>query len=215
MKKWLPVLVCFAGLGSSFFFGQPSNQSDPFHRYLTGLKTGKPEGDLVRFAAECGVDLQKTKPHFAQAPGKKFLVVKDLTGALTDQETDYYATVDVRSGPHGTLVEYWGMDLELGSQLRKLYCLKDQQIQLEENFDWAFFEGEGPKGPIKAHWLGYEQRWKRQAARSYSPVLLRYVDIEGRTVQEPQDQDERPAASEVFPSAFIWEDLKLPSELLH
>lgn len=214
-KRLLPVLVFFAGLGSCFSFAQAVSQTDPFHRYLSGVKAGKPEGALTRFAQECGVDLQVTKPRFAKAPGGNWIVVKDLARALDNQETDYFGTVAVWTSARRTLVEYWGVDLELGSQLRKFSCLQESQIQLVEHVDWAFFEGEGLKGHVRAHWLGYEQRWKRKSVTSYSTVLLRYVNLREQPVPTPKEEDEVPYASEVFPKELSWEDLKLPTTLLH
>jgi len=215
MRNIFPVLTLLAGLGSSISFAQNTQLQDPFRRYLAGIRANQPETALVRFAGECGVNLNRREARYAQAPGEKFQVVVDLSHALEDQETDYYATVSVWEDGQKVLVEYWGLDLELGTQLRALYCLSDGQIQLVEDIDWAYFEGEGINGPIKAHWTGYEQRWKRKTANSYSKVLLRYVNLKEREIPKPANDYEIPYASKIFPEMYSWEDLKLPSALLH
>ncbi|HMD75967.1 MAG TPA: hypothetical protein VKG86_01200 [Terracidiphilus sp.] len=214
MKHCLPVLAIFVGLGCSISPAQGKQQVDPFRRYLADIKANQPEAALVRFAAECGVDLNKHRARYAQAPGDKLHVVTNLAHALVDQETDYYATVAVWKAAQNVLVEYWGLDLELGTQLRTFYCLRDGQIQMVEDLDWAYFEGEGINGPIKAHWAGYEQRWKRKSESSYSTVLLRYVNLWEKEIPKPANDYEIPYASKSFPEMYRWEDLKLPPALL-
>jgi|CZKF01.1.fsa_nt_gi hypothetical protein len=214
MKSWLSVLALLAWLGNSVSGAQGKQLQDPFRCYLAGIIANQPEAALVRFAAECGINLNKHRARYAQAPGDKFQVVKNLVHALEDQETDYYATVAVWKDTQNILVEYWGLDLELGTQLRKFYCLRDGQIQMVEDIDWAYFEGEGINGPIKAHWAGYEQRRKRKSESSYSTVLLRYVNLKEKEIPKPTNDYEIPYASQTFPEMYRWEDLKLPPTLL-
>jgi len=214
MKRWLTVLAVLLGLGSSISFAQDASQSDPFHNYLAGIKTGKPEAALVRFAAQCGVNLNKSGARYAQSPGDTWQVVTNLVHALEDQETDFYATVAVWTDAQNVLIEYWSLDLELGTQLRSFYCLRNGQIQMVEDLDWAYFEGEGTNGPIKAHWAGYEQRWKRKSLSSYSTVILRYVNMKEQEIPKPTNEYEIPYASKTFPEMYRWEDLRLPPTLL-
>jgi hypothetical protein len=206
--------VLLAGLGSSISFAQNKQPQDPFRRYLAGIRANQPEAALMRFAVECGVNLNRNKARYAQAPSEKFQVVMNLAHALEDQETDYYGTVAVWKDGQNVLVEYWGLDLELGTQLRTFYCLRDKQIQIVEDIDWAYFEGEGINGPIKAHWTGYEQRWKRKSKNSYSTVLLRYVNLRENEIPKPTNDYEIPYASKTFPEMYSWQDLKLPPTLL-
>jgi hypothetical protein len=214
MRHWLPVLVLLAGLGCSISFAQGKQPQDPFRRYVAGIKANQQEAALVRFAGECGVNLNRHKARYAQAPAEKFQVVTNFAHALEDQETDYYATISVWEDAQNVLVGYWGLDLELGTQLRTFYCLRDGQIQMVEDIDWDYFEGEGINGPIKAHWTGYEQRWKRKSANSYSTILVRYVNLKKKEIPKPANDYEIPYASKTFPKMYRWEDLKLPSTLL-
>jgi hypothetical protein len=217
MRSKLSVLLLVLTLLSSFSVAQSVKPLSPFERYLTRVRSGEPEPSLVRFATECGVDLKTTTPHFAKAPGNKWLMVKSFAHALEDQEMDYYGTATVWTSNRMILIEYWGVDLEqgMGMQARKLFCLRDRQIQQVEQIDWEFFEYESIKGPIKAHWLGYEQRWSRRSETSYTHILSRYIDRSERTVTKPENEAEIPDASDESPNVFTWEDMKLPSTLLH
>jgi hypothetical protein len=214
MKNFFPVLALLAGLGSSISFAQTAPQTDPFHKYLSGIRVGKPETALVRFAGQCKVDIQSSKHHFAQLPGEKWKEVKSLAHALSDQETDGYVTAAVWTQGQRVLVELWDLDLELGSQRRQFFCLDGGQIQAVEQIDWQYFEGEDLAGPIKPHWLGYEQRWKRNSTARYSVVLLRYVNQLEHSVPKPVDENQVPETGDVWPKALTWKDLKMPDSLL-
>jgi len=95
MKQVLPVLILIVGIGNSLSSAQDKQQQSPFDHYLAGLKTGQPEPALQRFAAECGVDIRSRAPRYAQSPSQKWIAVRDLSHALKDQETDFYATVAI------------------------------------------------------------------------------------------------------------------------
>jgi hypothetical protein len=206
MKRLLPVLVLLAGLGSSISLAQSTS---PFDRYVAGIKANRSETALVRFADECGVNLKIARSHFAQLPGDEWKEVKSLSLALKDQETDFYGTVAVWSQANSILVERWGMDLESGSEARKLFCLKDQRIWLAEEIDWALVDTKGSTQPI---WLGYEQRWKMKPDGKYAIVLVHYVNRLEQSVPTPSPDAGVPYASYVFPDVYNWADLKLPDE---
>ncbi|MGD0901407.1 MAG: hypothetical protein ABR924_00570 [Terracidiphilus sp.] len=212
MKNWLPVLVLFAGLGNSIS-SAPQNiqQKDPFSRYLAGIKSNQPESALVRFADECGVNINTARPHFAQLPGNEWKEVKSLSRALEDQETDFYGTVAVWLQTNLVLVERWGMDLESGNEARKLFCLKDQRILLAEEIDWALVD---KKGSNRSVWLGYEQRWKMKPDGKYTTVLTHYVNRIEQPVPTPGPDSDVPYASYISPDVYNWDDLKLPDEFL-
>jgi len=54
MRAIFPALILLVGLGSCFSIAQAGPMSDPFARYLAGLKTGTPESSLYKFAAGFG-----------------------------------------------------------------------------------------------------------------------------------------------------------------
>jgi hypothetical protein len=143
--------------------------------------------------------------------------VKDLNNALEDMSKDYYGTVTVWTNRRNVLVVSFGVDAELalGSQRRSLFCLANGQIQDIEILDWEYFAGEGLNGPINPHWLGYEQRWKRASDNSYSTLLQHYVDRWEHSVAQPIDYEKSEFETDTLPRQFSWDDLKLPSALLH
>jgi hypothetical protein len=218
MRRWLAVMGVLLGLEICLSVAQASKQSDPFHSYLSELRTGRYGTGLVRFATECGVNLKTIRPRYAQAPNnEEWKVVKNLKNALEDMSKDYYGTVTVWTNPRTVLVAYFGVDAELalGSQRRSLFCLANGKIQETEILDWEYFAGEDLNGPIKPHWLGYERRWKRNSENSYSTLLQHYVDRGEHSIAQPIDSEKSLFETDSFPSQFSWEDLKLPSTLLH
>jgi len=166
---------------------------------------------LVRFADECGLNFKIARSHFAQLPGDEWKEVKDLSLALKDQEIDFYGTVAVWSQENSILVERWGIDLESGSEARKLFCLKDKRILFAEEVDWALVDKKSGNKPV---WLGYEQRWKMKPDGKYATVLVHYVNRIEQPVPTPEPGADVPYASYVFPDVHEWADLKLPDELL-
>ena len=211
MRCLLPVLALLAGLGCSISSAQDAQQKDPFNRYLAGIKSNQPEAALVHFAGECGVDLKTVAPRYAQLPSDSWILVKDLSKALKDQETDFYGTVAVWHMADQILVERWGMELDTGDEFRMLYCLQGQKIKFAEEVDWSIpVEGETNANPS---W-GYEQRWKIGQDGRYENVLHRFVDLREQTRREPQLNAETKKRLDWTPKGFTWTDLKLPSELL-
>jgi hypothetical protein len=157
MRSWLPVIFVFTGLGSSISSAQATKLSDPFTRYLSGLKANQPEVSLVRFARDCGLNITTAKSRYAQLPGDSWIPVKNLSKALEDQETDFYSTVAVWYMADRILIERWGMELDTGSESRMFYCLQDRKIDLAEEADWSIPIG----GEAKSHApRKSEKRWK-------------------------------------------------------
>ncbi len=167
MKKTPLILFMFLGLGSCFSSAQGQQDIGPFDRYLAGLKMKQPEAELVRFAGECGVDLKAVAPRFAQSPNQKWIPVKDLSSALKDQETDFYATVSVWHIGDTVLLEEWGMKLDTGSFSRQLVCLKGSKISFFEGVDWTIpVEGESSSNPS---W-DYQQFWRAGQNGAYTKM---------------------------------------------
>ncbi len=211
MKIWLPILIVFAGLGSSISFSQVAPQNDPFSRYLAGLKANRPEAALVRVAQECGVDLKSIKPGYAQRPNTQWIPVKDLSAALNDQETDFYATLAVWSGVNSGLVEQWSMELDTGSYVRSFFCFRDQKIRFAETIDWSI--PVEVKSETNQAW-GFEQRWKIGLDGKYESVLRRFVNLSEEPMVAPKLDAETIKQLDWSPMVRTWEDMKLPAALL-
>jgi hypothetical protein len=235
MKNLLPVLALFAGLGSSISckhseikdvkpvqnatkqvsapvrLGKPSEKRFPFDRYLDDQKTHWPEPALTRFAADCGVDMDAVKPRYAQNPSQKWILVKDLSKAMKDQETDFYATVAVWHIEDRVLVERWWMELDTGDLSRQFICLRNNRIQSAEEIDWSIpVEGESSS---QLAW-GYQQSWKLGADGKYENALRRFVDVYEQPMKEPKLDSETRNSLDWRLTIFTWKDLKLPSLLL-
>jgi hypothetical protein len=211
MKRWLPVLVLFAGLGSSFSFTQNPPPADPFGKYLAGIKENRKETALVRIAAECGIDTMVAVPRYAQRPGERWTLVKDLSKAREDQETDFYGTIAVWHLADRILIERWGMELDTGDYYRMLFCLQDHKVRFAEAVDWSIsVEGERA---TSASW-GYEQRWKVGQDGKYENVLHRFVDIGEHPIAQPKLDAETTRGLDWNPKVLSWKDMDLPIELL-
>ena len=63
---------------------------------------------MVRFARTCGVDVGAVAPKFAERPGDRWKIVKDLPVTMEDQETDYYHTLEVWDAGKRVVAEEWG-----------------------------------------------------------------------------------------------------------
>jgi hypothetical protein len=239
MKNLLPVLALLAGLGSSISckhpspsatptpinstvmkpinspkrVGKPSTKLNPFDRYLANTKANWPEPALVRFAKECQVDQDATVPRYAQNPGEKWILVKDLTHAQEDQETDFYHTVAVWHIDDRIMTEEWGMELDTGDYYRLYYCLKRQRIILVDSVSWSIaLDNDSSKD---TGW-GYEHRWKLETNGKFATVLHRFVDLQEKPIAHPTlDVETQKGLDEESVGIHSWADLKLPDGLLH
>jgi hypothetical protein len=199
------------GPGSCFSFGQDKQQQDPFDLYLSGIRNNQPEPALVRVADECGLKIKAVVPRYAQRPDGKWIPVMDLSGALKDQETDFYGTVAVWHAANRILVERWGMELDTGDYYRMLFCLQDQNVKFAEAVDWSIpVEGENSEN---SSW-GYEQHWVIGKDRKYEILLHRFVDIGERPMAEPKLDAETRNGLGSIPKVLSWKDMDLPAELL-
>lgn len=239
MKRWLPVLALLAGLGSFISckhpttsiehkptsstartpanplkrIGKPSTELNPFNRYLSDAKANWPEPALVRFAKECQVDLDATAPRYAQNPGEKWVLVKDLTHVQEDQETDFYHTVAVWHVDDRIMAEEWGMELDTGDYYRLYYCLEREKIILVDSVSWSIvLDNDSSKD---TGW-GYEHRWKLGTNGKFETTLRRFVNLQERPSAAPKlDEDTQKVLDEEGVRMQTWADLKYPSELLH
>lgn len=213
MKHVFLVLILFVGLGSHFSFSQADDPS-PFDRYLAGLKNHDHEAALIQFAGDCGIDTSSVAPRYAQSPEKKWVPVKDLSKALQDQETDFYATVAIWHVADRILIEHWGIELDTGNFSRQLICLRQRKIVLTETTDWTIPPVENAQQRTSYPAWGYEQRWKLASSRRYEKISSEFVDTNGRPIKAPALDAETKAGLDSKWQAYSWKDLDFPDALL-
>jgi hypothetical protein len=238
MKHWLPLLALLAGLGSSISckhpgqneaskptnisvskptnhpkrIGKPSTKLNPFDRYLADTKANWPESALARFAKECQVDLDATVPRYAQNPGEKWILVKNLSHAQEDQETDFYHTVAVWHIGDRILAEEWGMELDTGDYYRFFYCLNKRKIILVDSVSWRISLD---NDSAKDKGWGYEHRWILESNGKFETIVRQFVDLREKPIAAPKlDEETQKGFAGEDVGTHSWADLKLPDGLL-
>ena len=212
MKKWLPILVLVAGLGSSFSFGQGSSSSSPFDRYIQNTRAGRFEPALERLAAHCGLTLNQARVRFAERPDEVWSPVRRFPTARRDQQTDFFSTAAIWRTENKAVVEIWRMDSEAGDQTRTLYCIHDREILAGEEIHWVS-ENENEDGSIDPAW-GYEVRWTVEKGKSFKATHEGFVDKNGKPAAKPKLGSDAPTTFGLIPEMLRWSDLKLPEFLL-
>ena len=212
MKHWLPVLVLFAGLGSSFSSSQTKRVhhfSDPFDRYLMGVRANRSEVALQRFALECSVDLSKSRPKFAVDPGSKWMPVQDLSNGLRNLDSDFYSSAELWHEENRVLVEIWAISADVGSEVRVYRCFANDKLLQAEAIDWNVPVVEA----VPPAW-GYSRRWERDSNGRMRRTKAEFVDEVERPIAKPRlDADgERSLIWE--PSLGLLIELGLPPTLL-
>jgi hypothetical protein len=179
---------------------------------LSDAKANWAEPAFVRFAQECQVDLDATTPRYAQQPREKWVLVKDLSHAQEDQETDFYHTVAVWHTQDRILAELWGMDFETGTYFRLFYCMESKKITLVDSVSWRIsLDNDSSKD---AGW-GYEHRWKLEPNGKLGTVLHRFVDLREKPIAAPRlDADTQKGLDQEDGGPHTWADTELPNELL-
>jgi hypothetical protein len=211
MKRVLLVLFLLFGLGSSFSISRASGSESPFDRYLAGFRTNRPESALTRFAQQCGIDVTKATVRYAQRPANSWVIVKDLSHARDDLETDFYGTVAVWHSSNSVLIERWGMELDTGDYYRVFLCFANGKVRSAETVDWSIpVEGESLKNPA---W-GYEQRWEVGPDGKYISLSHRFVDLNENPMGEPKLDPEARKGLVWNPKVSTWKDSELPMALL-
>ena len=214
MMRARPIIALFLVIGSGVSFGQPkSSNQNPFEIYQSLICHKVQEDSFIRFARTCELDLSQARVRYAVKPDEDWKIVTSLTHAQDEQLTDFFATVAVWSQGHSVVVERWYLDnMDSSFDITRNYiCLKDDSIQSFEVINWANIN-ENENSP--AHWLGYEQRFKRKTKSEFSVAALHYVDAYGTPVQATKKDQYKIGTYEVFPHEFSWRDLKLPDEML-
>jgi hypothetical protein len=213
MKKWLPVLVLLAGLGSSISSAQAKpvrHFSDPFNRYLKDVKNGLPETSMQRFSTECGVDPLSILPRFAVGPGSSLTLVKNLARGLRSIETDFYSTAEVWVEGDRVLVELWTNSEDVGSEVRYYKCFAGQKLHQAEVIEWnvPVFQS-----PDLIPW-GYSRRWERSANGGMQRTKAEFVDEMEKTIPKPKLDKEDEESLRWIPLLGPLNELKLSPSLL-
>ncbi|HEY1253580.1 MAG TPA: hypothetical protein VGF01_02225 [Terracidiphilus sp.] len=238
MKRLLSVLALLAGLGSFISckhpvsnvtpkpasssvnkpailpkrMGKPSNKLNPFDRYLADTKANWPEPALVRFANMCQIDVDTFTPKYAQQPGEKWILVKDLSHAQEDQETDFYHTVAVWHTQNRILAEIWGMELDTGDYFRLFYCLENNKITLVDSVSWSISPEDNNS---KNEGWGFEHSWKLASNGIFETIVRRFIDLREMPIAAPKlDAETQKGLDEEDVGTHYWADLKLPDGLL-
>jgi len=209
MKNWLPVLLFVAGLGSSFSWGQAQKPSDPFKRYLDGIKANQPEVALVRFAGECSVNVVNAQPRFAVGAGSSMTPVKNIAKGLKSLETDFYSTAETWVEGDRVLLEAWANSDDVGSEVRYLKCFSRGKLVQAEVIVWNVPLVQSAN--IRS-W-GYSRRWERNENRRMRESKAEFVDGMERTIPAPKlDEDGKKSLLWIPPLGPLSE-LHLPSAL--
>ena len=202
------------GLGSSLFVIQANAQESPFDRYLAGVRTNHPEVALVQFAKDCGVDIEKPVPRYAQSPKEHWIPIKDLSNALKDLNTDFYATVAVWHEADRILTEQWGMELDTGTYSRTLVCLQGRKMIFAQGIDWTIPPVRTKQERKSYPAWGYEQRWKVGPNGKWQKLSSRFVDAYEMSIQESSVNAEDRKDLDWKWQVYTWRDLKFPDSLL-
>jgi hypothetical protein len=237
MKKWLPILIVFLWVGSFISCkqqsvgpdrkavatssttplsvrkrGGPSNELNPFSRYLADSKADWPESALMNFAKECQVDVESSRAKYAQRPGDKWIPVNDLSNALNDQETDFYGTVAVWHSGERVLAERWGMELDTGDYHHFFVCLDKQKITIVDSISWSI---ELHNDSSKDSGWGYDHRWKLDPDGNFVTVSKGFIDLHEKPIGAPKmDTETKNGLNEETLIIHAWKDLELPDWLL-
>jgi hypothetical protein len=236
MKALFPALILLVGLGSFISckhsasansaatphsakaistlrrIGKPSVEPNPFDRYLANTKRNWPEPALVRFAAACGVDVDKSAPKFAQRPNRKWIVVRDLSKALKDQETDFYGTLAAWRIADRILVEEWAMELDTGDYYRLFYCMRNQKITDVESTSW---EIELHDDNSKDTGWGFIHNWALAPDGKFVTVSKGFTDLMENPIPAPKlDAETQQGLDEEGVGMRTLADLEIPKQMI-
>ncbi|MGO9336680.1 MAG: hypothetical protein ACLPY1_04140 [Terracidiphilus sp.] len=210
MKKWLPVLIMFAGLGSCLSFSQVVPSKDPFARYIAGVNSGLQEPAMLRFAADCRVNVSKIQPHYAVGPGSSFTAVKNLSKGMQRLDTDFYSTAEVWTSDDLVLVEIWANSDDVGSEVRYYKCFANRTLIKAEVIDWNLPLVMGSGIPA---W-GHSRQWEHGASGNMKRTKDEFVDEMEQPIPKPKlDADSEKSLHWIPPLGPLGE-LKLPSSTL-
>jgi hypothetical protein len=177
---------------------------------LAGIKTNQPEAALLRFGAECGVDILNLHPRFAVGPGSSLTLVMNLANGLRSIETDFYSTAEVWTEGDHVLVEYWANSDDVGSEVRYYKCFANRKLLQTEVIAWnvPVFQS-----PHVLPW-GYSRRWERGANGHMQRTKAEFVDEMERQIPKPKLDEEDEKSLRWIPPLGPLNELKLPPALL-
>ncbi|MGP8253701.1 MAG: hypothetical protein ACLQHF_16855 [Terracidiphilus sp.] len=213
MRRALPTFLLLLTLPSPFSIAQGAKRLSPFDRYLSDIRAGRTEAALVRIAELCGVNPRALDIRYAIRPGEVWKLVKGLSHAIDDQETDFFATAEVWHTNQKVLVEEWSMDSEAGDETRRFFCLADRQVIYGEQIDWSAPQEEEEGNPAVPGWA-YEVRWKVEQGKFFKSILEHFVNEQERPIRKPELGPNGPTVFGLIPEIKTWNDLKLPDAML-
>jgi hypothetical protein len=193
MKKWLPVLIFFAGLGSSFSFGQnpmPSvAQRSPIDSYIEGLRTHSTNNAAAGFTRICGVKLDEASIRFAFSndDAGTWRLVDDLPKAYDNLEMDLVDTAEVWKNRSGTLVEIWDAALDVGGISRSFLCFdKDGRLTALDATNFQIPADEGKPWGMHERWI------LNKDGTFHAAIPFQFIDFDERVIPKPKlDQDDQ------------------------
>jgi len=192
--------------------GSPTDAQNPFELYLAEAKAHRTEPALVRFARTCGVDVGDVIPRFAERPRERWKVVKDLSGVLKNQETDFYHTLEVWQAGKRVVTEEWGMDADSGDYYRVFTCLLSRKIVSAELVSWNVPDEEGSRE--EPGW-GYDVRWELRTGGKFTRAWTTFLDLREKPIPEPKlEADVKKDLDEQDFDMRTWADLEYPAALL-
>ena len=240
MRRWLPVLAVLAGLGSLISCKQsppishleqgsrvetvepspkpvsissPSIEPDPFTRYFVNSRAGWPEQALVRFAAQCKLDIKVVRPHYAQRSGEGWIPVNGLSDPRSSQGKLAAWTVTVWHTDDRALVELWTVGADPGDYSRDLYCFNKRKVTFADQVSWKI---DMHKTRVRDTTWGFEERWRVGPNGDDVSTLRQFVDPYERPTKipgvSPYSKDD---VDNEGLEVLTWSDLILPDSLLN
>jgi hypothetical protein len=211
VKRILPVLALFAGLGHSISSAQAPRHRDPWDRYLAAVRANRPEPSLVRFAAECGVGVEQSRAKFAVNPGSEWSPVRDIAQGVKSLDSDFFSTAQIWFGGNRVFVEIWALSLDVGSEARIYHCFVDRKEEQVLAVTWKLPLVKD--SPEEIAW-GYQQQWERATDGRMQRKQSGFVDEDLRPIRRPKLDDDAKKSLEWSPIMNTLDDLKLPAALL-
>lgn len=214
MKKWLSVLIAFAGLGHSLSFAKQESNSSPIEKYIAIVRRHHFDPVAVAFAKDCGLQLAgaQTSYGFANDGAGTWRVVQDLPRAYENFQMDLILTTQIWKVGAQVVIEEWDVALDQGGFARTLYCF-DSNHRLK-SLDTADFEV-----PIDiSHSWAMHERWTRTENGNFmASTPFQYISMQEKpTVRPKLTKDELEFAKswgKKPPKAISLVELELPAEL--
>jgi hypothetical protein len=220
MKSCLPILILFAGFGSSISIGQnsspPTAHENPLDSYIENLRTHSMNSAAAGFSQICGVKLDEAAIRFAFSNNDAgaWKQVDDIPKVYDDIEMDLVGTVEVWKNPAGTLVEIWQAALDVGGFSRTFLCFnKDGRLTASDAINFQI-----PTDDSRP-W-GMHERWILKKNGLFRPAIpFQFIDLDEKVIQKPTlvQDDENFARSwgHKPPSIKSINELKFPEALFN